>query len=232
MAGICQIPSCSVEGEEALFVPPSLRQCAVGAHLGRDLVPASHRIATVVGQVEEGDGGTASKAAGFRPGGGTEERGADTAALVAFSRTGRVVTPTAAASDGEAGLLTKPGPGGVCPPPRRQRDDTGLGVRTTVRQEDAIQVGGDGREVGSPNRRGTNNVAIATDEVGRAVAVVFFFFEGDSEITRTALLLDDKDRRMGGRMIGDGRGARRIEGWGRWKDSGDGDLRLCHVDVC
>ena len=194
------------------------------------MVPASHRTATVVWEVEERDGGTASKAAGFRPDGGIEERGADTAALVAFSRTDRVVvTPTAAASDGEAGPLAKPGR----PPPRRRRDDTGLGVRTTVRREDAIQVGGDGREVGSsPNRRGTNNVAIVADEVMRAVAVVFFFSfeEGDSEITRTAPLLDAKDRRMGGRMIGDGRGARRIEGGGWWKDSSDGDLR--HVNVC
>ena len=195
-----------MEGEEAQFVPPFLRRYAVGAHLGRDSVPASHRIAAVVGQGEEGDGGTASKAAGFRPGRGTEERGAETAALVTFSRTGRVAT-TAAASDGEAGLLAKPDVDAS--------DDT-------VRQEYAIQVGGDGREVGSPNRRGTNE--------GRAEDVVFFFFEGDYEITRTALLLDDKERGRGGRMIGEGRGARRPIGGGRRKDSGGGDRR--HVDVC
>jgi len=211
-----------VEGEEALFVPPFLRRYAVGAHLGRDSVPASHRIAAVVGQGEEGDGGTASKAAGFRPGRGTEERGAETAALVTFSRTGRVAT-TAAASDGEAGLLAKPGPGGLCPPPRRRGGGEDVDASDdTVRQEYAIQVGGDGREVGSPNRRGTNE--------GRAEDVVFFFFEGDYEITRTALLLDDKERGRGGRMIGEGRGARRPIGGGRRKDSGGGDRR--HVDVC
>jgi hypothetical protein len=218
-AGIyARFPSCSVGGEEVLYVSHSLQRFAVGIHLGRDLVPpASLRggsTIAAVGRRGEGDGGTAAD-----PSGGTVERGAAAAALLAFSETGRVATKPAAAPDGEAGLLAEPWPEDVPPP---------LGVQATVCQEDAIPFGGDGREVGSPTSRGANG---AVADKGRAVVfVVSFFIEGYSWIARTALLLDDEDwRRRGGRTIGDGRGARSTEGGGRLKDSGGGGDR--HIDT-